>query len=116
MRRELSATSAAVVVAPKLNRNAPEITSSTSPIAISAGDGSLDPLAQARVDAGPDQVLLGNLNPVALLRDSPAQAVSAAAAECHRQAGARFIVGAGCEVPRGTPRENLTALCDFARG
>ncbi len=47
MRRELSAASAAVVVAPKLNRKALEITASSSPIATSAGEGSLDPLAHA---------------------------------------------------------------------
>ena len=35
--------------------------------------------------------------------------------DCHRQAGPRFIVGAGCEVPRDTPAENLRALCAYAR-
>jgi uroporphyrinogen-III decarboxylase len=41
--------------------------------------------------------------------------VTDAIAECHRQAGPRFIVGAGCEVPRDTPVENLTALSHYAR-
>ena len=40
--------------------------------------------------------------------------VAAEVAECHRQAGRRFIVGAGCEVPRDTPIENLRALCAYA--
>jgi uroporphyrinogen-III decarboxylase len=73
------------------------------------------PLAEARAQMGPDQILLGNLNPVAGLRNSTPAAVTAALAACHRDAGPRFIVGAGCEVPRDTPAENLRALCDYAR-
>lgn len=72
-------------------------------------------LADARRAMGADQVLLGNLNPVAALRDSSPAAVSAAFAECHRQAGARYIVGAGCEVVRDTPLENVWAMVDYAR-
>jgi len=64
---------------------------------------------------GPHQVLLGNLNPVALMRDGTAQAVTTAIGLCHRQAGPRFIVGAGCEIPRGTPEANLRALCEYAQ-
>ena len=72
-------------------------------------------IAEARAAMGPDQILLGNLNPVADLRDSTPPRVTAAIAECHRQAGSRFIVGAGCEVPRDTPRENFHALVQYAR-
>jgi MtaA/CmuA family methyltransferase len=72
-------------------------------------------LAEARAAMGPDQILLGNLNPVADLRDSTPERVTAAIAECHRQAGSRYIVGAGCEVPRDTPRANLQALIEYAR-
>jgi len=73
------------------------------------------PLDRAREVMGPDQVLLGNINPVTVLRDGDAQGVSDAIAACHRQAGARYIVGAGCEVPRDTPVENLRALGEYAR-
>jgi MtaA/CmuA family methyltransferase len=76
---------------------------------------SLAPLGEAREQVGPDQVLLGNVNPVAILRNGDAAGVTAAVAECHRQAGRRFIVGAGCEVPRDTPPENLRALCHYAQ-
>jgi MtaA/CmuA family methyltransferase len=72
-------------------------------------------LAQARQAMGEGQVLLGNLDPVAALRNSTPAAITAAIAQCHRQAGPRYIVGAGCEVPRDTPLENLQALCDYAR-
>jgi uroporphyrinogen-III decarboxylase len=42
--------------------------------------------------------------------------VEAALAECYRQAGAAYICGAGCEVPRGTPHANVEAMARFARG
>jgi len=76
---------------------------------------SMVPLAEARARMGPEQILLGNLNPVAVLRNTTPAAVTAAVAACHRDAGPRFIVGAGCEVPQETPGENLRALCDYAR-
>ena len=75
---------------------------------------SLAPIKEARLKMGASQVLLGNLNPVAVLRNGPPSGVTAATAECHREAGPRFIVGAGCEVPRDTPPENLRALCEYA--
>ncbi|HZR18806.1 MAG TPA: uroporphyrinogen decarboxylase family protein [Verrucomicrobiae bacterium] len=76
---------------------------------------SLAPLGAARQQMGPDQVLLGNLNPVTVLRNGTASLVTSEVAECHRQAGPRFVVGAGCEVPRDTPAANLEALCRYAR-
>jgi MtaA/CmuA family methyltransferase len=75
---------------------------------------SLAPIFEARQQMGPDTVLLGNLNPVTVLRNGDPAGVTAAIGECHRQAGPRFIVGAGCEVPRDTPLENLRALCAYA--
>lgn len=75
---------------------------------------SLAPIAEGRQKMGSDQVLLGNLNPVTVLRNGTPETVSTAIAECHLQAGSRFIVGAGCEVPRDTPPENLSALCEYA--
>ena len=75
---------------------------------------SMAPIAEARQKMGHNMILLGNLNPVAVLRNGDPAGVTAAIAECHRQAGAPFIVGAGCEVPRDTPPENLHALCAYA--
>jgi MtaA/CmuA family methyltransferase len=73
------------------------------------------PVAQARQQMGPDKILLGNLDPVAVLRNGTPDSVATALAECHRQAGPRYIVGAGCEVPRDTPEANLLAMRDYAR-
>jgi MtaA/CmuA family methyltransferase len=72
------------------------------------------PMEQARAAMGPDQVLLGNLDPVRDLRNGTPESVYAGVAECHRQAGPRFIVGAGCEVVRDTPAANLQAMARYA--
>jgi len=76
---------------------------------------SLAPLAEARAQMGPAQVLLGNINPVAILRNGNPETVTSTIAECHQQAGPRYIGGAGCEVPRDTPPDNLRALCAYAQ-
>jgi MtaA/CmuA family methyltransferase len=73
------------------------------------------PVAEGRAQMGPNQVILGNLDPVQAIRDGTPGSVAAAIAECHRQAGPRFIVGAGCEIPRGTPDANLRALAEYAQ-
>jgi MtaA/CmuA family methyltransferase len=72
-------------------------------------------VAKARDVMGPRQVLLGNLDPVATLRNGTPESITAAVAECHRQAGSPYIVGAGCEIPRDTPLENVLALREYAR-
>jgi MtaA/CmuA family methyltransferase len=73
------------------------------------------PLEEARRAMGPRQVLAGNLNPVAAVRNGTPQSIARALAECRRQAGPRYVVAAGCEIPRDTPPENLLAMRDFAR-
>jgi uroporphyrinogen-III decarboxylase len=50
-----------------------------------------------------------------VLRNDTPQAVRDGLAECHRQAGEAYIVGAGCEVVRDSPHENVRAMCDYAR-
>jgi MtaA/CmuA family methyltransferase len=73
------------------------------------------PLEQARHEMGPRQVLCGNLDPVRAVKESTPEKVHAALAACHLAAGPRYIVGAGCEIPRGTPPENLTAMAEYAK-
>jgi len=72
-------------------------------------------LAEAREEMGAEQVLLGGLDPVRDLRYGTPQSVHSAVAECHHQAGPRYIVGAGCEVPRDTPAANVHAMVRYAR-
>ncbi len=73
------------------------------------------PVEKARLAMGDRQILLGNIDPVRALKNSSPESISAAIDACHRMAGPRYIVGAGCEVPRGTPSENLQALTEYAR-
>jgi uroporphyrinogen-III decarboxylase len=72
-------------------------------------------LAKAREIMGPEQTLAGNIDPVAVLKNGNPESVIKAIGHCHRQASSRYIVAAGCEVPRGTPKANVYALRDFAR-
>lgn len=72
------------------------------------------PLAEARAESPSGQVLLGNIDPVAVLRNGNPDAVRQGLAECHRQAGPRYIVGAGCEVVRDTPEANVRAMVEYA--
>lgn len=73
------------------------------------------PVADARTAMGPGQVLLGNIDPVGVLRNGDPDTVTRAIAKCHADAGPRYIVGAGCEVVRDTPHANLEALRGYAR-
>jgi MtaA/CmuA family methyltransferase len=73
------------------------------------------PMSMGREKMGPHQVLLGNINPVATLRDGTPESVRAAVAQCHQEAGSRFIVSAGCEVTRDTRLENVRAMCEYAK-
>jgi MtaA/CmuA family methyltransferase len=76
---------------------------------------SLSPVSEGRAKMGPEQVLLGNIDPVRILKNGTPESVYEAVGECHRQAGERFIVGAGCEVPRETSPANLRAMVQYAR-
>ena len=71
-------------------------------------------IAQARTVMGPNQILLGNLDPVRIVRNGTPETIRAALAECHRQAGNHYIIGAGCEIPRDTPPANVLAFADYA--
>lgn len=73
------------------------------------------PVADARAAMDENQVLLGNLDPVRELRDGTPASIEEAIQRCHREAGPAFIVGAGCEIVRDTPQENVRALAAYAR-
>jgi MtaA/CmuA family methyltransferase len=70
-------------------------------------------LAAAREAMGPDQVILGNVDPVADVMNGTTVSIGDALAACHRAAGTRWIVGAGCELPRATPDANVDALAAY---
>ena len=76
---------------------------------------SMVPLSEARAAMGNSAVLAGNLDPVKSVRNSTPEAIAAAVAQCQKEAGAAFIVAAGCEIPRDTPEANVRALQQYAR-
>ena len=73
-------------------------------------DWQVDMVA-ARDAVGPTVVLSGKLDPVAEVKDSTPEAIQTAMERVYHTVGNRFMAGAGCEIPPGTPVENLKALC-----
>ena len=69
--------------------------------------------AGAQDGVGP--AIAGNIDPVTELKDGKPGQITERLAECRAAAGPRFLVGAGCEVPPGTPEENLIAMKAYAR-
>jgi uroporphyrinogen-III decarboxylase len=72
-------------------------------------------VAKARAAMGPQPVLLGNLHPVHVVKNGTREDVWNALAACHRAAGPRYIAGAGCEIPRGSPAVNVRTFAEYAR-
>jgi MtaA/CmuA family methyltransferase len=68
----------------------------------------------AREGLGPGQVLLGGIDPVRVLQQGSPADVTRALEAFVDAAGPMYIVGAGCEIPRGTPPENVRAMAEFA--
>lgn len=77
---------------------------------------SMVSVAEARAQTHETLLLLGNIDPVRVLRNGTPEDVLRELGSCREQAGAYYVVGAGCEVPRDTPKENIAALRRFARG
>ena len=72
-------------------------------------------LAKAREIMPSGTVLTGNLDPVGdVLRGNP-EAIRRKARKACEVAGAPYFLNAGCEIPSGTPVENLKALCEEIR-
>ncbi len=61
-----------------------------------------------------DSTLAGNLDPVREVRDSFPESIKDQLAVCRDECAPMFIVGAGCEIPRDCPEENLLAMLEFA--
>ncbi len=69
------------------------------------------PLSESRTLVGPDVTLCGNFDPTAVLLQGSPQEVAEAARRNIETGGRRFILQPGCEVPPGTPEENIRAFC-----
>lgn len=64
-------------------------------------------------EAGP--ALCGNFDPVAVMLRGTPERVAVAVNECLKAGGQRCISAAGCEIPDGTPRQNLHAQAQTLR-
>jgi uroporphyrinogen decarboxylase len=53
--------------------------------------------------------ICGNFDPVAVMLQGTPETVRAATLACIQKGGPRQFSGAGCEIPEGTPKENLLA-------
>jgi MtaA/CmuA family methyltransferase len=72
-------------------------------------------MEQARSMTGAYQVLTGNLDPVRDVRNGTPKTITQALEALQPQAGAPWIVAAGCEIVRDTPHDNVRAMVEFAR-
>ncbi len=82
------------------------------PVDILDLDHMVDP-ALARRCVGSRMAIAGRIDPVSeVLRGTP-ETIRAAVAAGYRNLGNPHLVMAGCEIPSGTPPENLKALCDL---
>ena len=68
-------------------------------------------MSAVRAAVGDRVVLSGNLDPVAAVLSGTPAAIREAILGIYAQVGNPYMVNAGCEIPSGTPPENLRALC-----
>ena len=66
----------------------------------------------ARRLLGSQVTLTGNLDPVENVMRSEPKRIRQELLEIYKKVGNPYFVNAGCEVPVGTPLENLRALCE----
>ncbi|MGO8703045.1 MAG: uroporphyrinogen decarboxylase family protein [Candidatus Brocadiia bacterium] len=64
----------------------------------------------ARRAVGAKVALAGNINPLTVRYGAPEE-IASAMRQTYEAVGNPYLVNAGCEIPSGTPRENLLALC-----
>ena len=72
-------------------------------------------MEDARSKLGPQQTLTGNLDPVRVVRNGSPQTILQSLEVAAQQAGAAWVVAAGCEIMRDTPHVNLRTMVEFAR-
>ena len=69
-------------------------------------------MKKAREAFGSRVVLTGNLDPVNVVMKGTPDQIREGFQNIYQQVGNPYIINAGCEVPAGTPDENLRALCE----
>ena len=66
----------------------------------------------ARKVIGNNVVITGNLDPVETIKNGNPKNIREAIQSIYKNIGNPYMVNAGCEIPSGTPIENLMALCE----
>ena len=82
------------------------------------GLDNVEDMQEAKEVLGSHMCIQGNVPPVDVMRMGTPQDVLRSARECIRKAydsPKGFVLTSGCQMPMGTPRENMTALMDAAR-
>jgi MtaA/CmuA family methyltransferase len=69
-------------------------------------------IVTVRKAVGRKVAIAGNMDPVSIVKDGTPEEIGNAIANAYAQAGNPYMVSAGCEIPAGTPAENLRALCE----
>ena len=54
----------------------------------------------------------GNMDPVSVVRNGTPATIKNAISRAYEEVGNPYMVNAGCEIPSGTPVENIRALCE----
>jgi MtaA/CmuA family methyltransferase len=73
-------------------------------------DHMIDPVV-ARAAVGPDVVIAGRIDPVQCVLNGTPDLIRQEVLESYAKLGNLHMVMGGCEIPPGTPVENLKALC-----
>ena len=61
---------------------------------------------------GPKVTIAGNLDPVNKILRSTPEKIRQGFLDIYNEIGNPYFVNAGCEIPPGTPVENLKAMCE----
>ena len=69
-------------------------------------------MATVRKVAGRKVAIAGNMDPVSIVKHGTPEEIRKSVADAYAEVGNPYIVSAGCEIPAGTPTENLRALCE----
>lgn len=65
-----------------------------------------------RETVGDKVAIAGNIDPVGAVKSGTPLSIRETISRIYEEAGNPYIVNAGCEIPSGTPPENLKALCE----
>jgi MtaA/CmuA family methyltransferase len=69
-------------------------------------------MSKVRSTLGNGVVLAGNIDPAGGVRLGNPQLIRETILRTYREVGNPYMVNAGCEIPPGTPEENLRVLCE----